>query len=135
MDEEILNNNIARNRSVIPASKKVRFKGKDFVAKGDAIRGELHLATMYGKIQMVERDKDDKPLRDENGNWKFKQGKDAFKFGIRKEVDKNLDVDKIVDPTLKKIIKNQMGQRTLAATLSEDGGLYMLKNDGKTKCP
>ncbi|HEU4573360.1 MAG TPA: HNH endonuclease domain-containing protein [Chitinophagaceae bacterium] len=131
LDETILNNNVARNRSVIPASKKVRFRGKDFVAKGDAIRGELHLATMYGKLQMVERDENDKPLRDEKGNWKFLEGKEAFKFGLRKVVDKNLDVEKIVDPTLKKIIKDQMGERSLANTLSEDGGLYMLNKTGE----
>ncbi|KAA9038730.1 hypothetical protein FW778_14395 [Ginsengibacter hankyongi] len=131
LDETILNNNIARNRSVIPASKKVRFKGKDFVAKGDAIRGELHLATMYGKLQMVERDENDKPLRNEKGEWKFLEGDSAFKFGLRKGVDKNLDIDKIVDPALKRIIKDQMSNRSLANTLSEDGGLYMLNKSGE----
>lgn len=130
LDDTILNNNIARNRSVIPASKKIRIKGKNFVAKGDAIRGELHLATMYGKIQMVERE-NDIPIRDENGNWKFLQGDDAFKTVLRKEVDKNLNIDTIVDPTIKKIIKAQMGERSLAATLAEDGGLYMLNKEGK----
>ncbi len=131
LDEIVLNNNIAHNRSVVPASKKVRFRGKDFVAKGDAIRGELHLSTMYGKLQMIERDKNDKPLRDGSGNWKYLEGDNAFKFGLRKEVNKNLDIDKIVDPTLKKIIKNQMKGRSLANTLSEDGGLYMLNKSGE----
>ncbi|MFN3939592.1 MAG: type II CRISPR RNA-guided endonuclease Cas9, partial [Chitinophagales bacterium] len=131
LDETILNNKIARNRSVIPASRKVRFRGKDFVAKGDAIRGELHLATMYGKLQMVERDKEGKPLRDVNSEWKYLKGEAAFRFGIRKEVDKNLDIEKIVDPTLKEIIKKQMGSRSLASTLSEDGGLYMLNQAGE----
>lgn len=130
LDETILNNNIARNRSVIPASKKMRIKGKNFVAKGDAIRGELHLATMYGKIQMVERE-NDKPVRDENGNWKFLEGDEAFKTVLRKEVDKNLNIDTIVDPTIKKIIKAQIGERSLATTLAEDGGLYMLNKEGK----
>ncbi|MGC8751621.1 type II CRISPR RNA-guided endonuclease Cas9 [Hydrotalea sp.] len=130
LDKIILNNNISRNRSVIPASKKIRIRGKNFVAKGDAIRGELHLATMYGKIQMVERE-NDIPVRDENGNWKFLEGDDAFKTVLRKEVDKNLNIDTIVDPPIKKIIKAQMRERTLAATLAEDGGLYMLNKEGK----
>ncbi len=130
LDEELLINNIARNRSVIPASKKVRFNGKTFTAKGDAIRGELHLATTYGKIHMVERDNKNKPLKTEKGEWIHKKGKDEFKFVLNKEVNKSLIVDNIVDPYLKQIIKTQMGNRTLSATLNEDGGFFMPKKDG-----
>ncbi len=130
LDEELLINNIARNRSVIPASKKVRFNGKTFITKGDSIRGELHLATTYGKIHMVERDKNNKPKKTANGSWKFKIGKDEFNFALRQEINKDLKIDKIVDPELKRIIKKQMGNRTLAVTLSEDGGLYMLNKNG-----
>lgn len=130
LDEELIINNIARNRSVIHAGKKIRFKGKTFIAKGDAIRGQLHLDTMYGKIQMVETDNDNKPKRNDKGEWIYKAGKDEFRFVLNKEVSKNLDINKIVDPELKKIIKKQIGDRTLATTLSEDGGLFMLKRDG-----
>ncbi len=130
LDEELMINNIARNRSVIPAGKKVRFNGKTFVAKGDAIRGQLHLDTMYGKIQMVERDVDNKPKRNDKGEWLYNKGKDEYKFVVKKEVSKDLDINKIVDSELIKIIKTQIGKRTLASTLSEDGGLFMLKKDG-----
>ncbi|RTL51490.1 MAG: hypothetical protein EKK39_07715 [Sphingobacteriales bacterium] len=130
LDETILNNNIARNRSIVPASKKIHFKGKTFIAKGDAIRGELHEANLYGKIQMVARE-NDIPIRDQNGNWKFLENDEAFKIVRRNEVDENLNIDTIVDPSIKKIIKAQMGERSLAATLSEDGGVYMLNKEGK----
>jgi len=130
LDEELLINNIARNRSLIPVSKKVNINGKDRIASGHAVQGQIHLDSMYGKIQMVELDKDNKPKRDENNKWLFKGGKEEFAFALRKEVDKNLDVEKIVDPELKKIIINQIGNRNLATTLAEDGGLYMLKKDG-----
>lgn len=130
IDEELLINNIARNRSVIPASKKIRVNGKIFIAKGDAIRGQIHKESLYGKIQMVERDENNKPKCDNDGKWVYKKGKEAFKFVLRNDNIKNLNVDMIVDPSLRKIIRKQMGNRTLAATLSEDGGLYMLKKDG-----
>ena len=130
LDEELLINNIARNQSIIPASKKMKVKGKERIATGHGIRGQIHLDTMYGKIQMVERDNDDKPKRDAAGKLVFKEGKDAFSFVVRKDVDKNLDIEKIVDPELKKVIIKQIGSRTLTAALAEDGGLYMLKKDG-----
>lgn len=129
LDEELLINNISRNRAVIPASKKIRFKGKDFIAKGDSIRGQLHKETFYGKNRMVERDENQKPKR-ENDDWKYETGDKEFKFVLRKDVTKDLNIEKIVDPSLKEIIKKQIGNRTLAATLTQDGGLYMLKKDG-----
>jgi CRISPR-associated endonuclease Csn1 len=130
LDDELLINNVARNRSVIPASKKIRINGKSFIAKGHAIRGELHKATFYGKIREVERDEFDKPKRNDTREFIYKKGKDEFSYVLRTEVDKNLNVEKIVDPHLKKIIVQQMNGRTMGATLSEDGGLYMLKKDG-----
>lgn len=130
LDQELLINNKARNRSLLPASKKMKIKGKIVKATGDAIRGQLHLDTYYGKIQMVERDSQNKPIK-ENGKWKFIEGDNAFKFVLRKEVNENLKVENIVDPVLKEIVEKQIGSRTLKQTLKEDGGLYMLrKKDG-----
>ncbi|MDQ6755891.1 MAG: hypothetical protein M3004_03060 [Bacteroidota bacterium] len=130
IDEEILINNIARNRSVILASKRIRKDGKAFIAKGDAIRGELHKATFYGKIQEVERDDSEKPKRNDAGEFIYKTGNEEFSFVLRKEVDKNLKIEKIVDPHLQEIITQQINGRSLSATITEDGGLYMLKKDG-----
>ena len=105
-------------------------------AKGDTIRGQLHKDTFYGKIKRVEKDKDGKFIRDEKKDfvYEFDKKKNDFVYAVvvRKEVDKmkESDVEKIVDTTLRKIIIKQIGDRTLAATLNQDGGLFMLKKDG-----
>jgi CRISPR-associated endonuclease Csn1 len=82
LDEIILNNNIARNRSVIPASKRVRFKGKDYMAKGDAIRGQLHKDSFLGAIQLVKKDEHGKWIKDDEGNFEF----EPIKYVIREDL-------------------------------------------------
>ncbi|HWZ21235.1 MAG TPA: HNH endonuclease domain-containing protein, partial [Cytophagaceae bacterium] len=82
LDEEIIINSIARNRSLIPASKKVRFNGKTFVAKGDALRGQIHKDSFLGAIRLVKKDENGKWLKTEDG--KFELG--PIKYVIREEL-------------------------------------------------
>lgn len=82
LDEELLINNISRNRSVIPASKKVRFNGKTFNAKGDAIRGQLHKDSFYGAIRLVKKDENGKWIKNEDGKFEF----EPVKYVIREEL-------------------------------------------------
>lgn len=103
-------------------------------AKGDAIRGELHQQTLYAKIKKVEKDEKGKFKKDENNNFIYQFDKKANDFVydivIRKEVDKDFDFEKIVDPQLKVIVIKQMNGRSMGATIQEDGGIWMLKKDG-----
>lgn len=82
LDETILNNNIARNRAIIPASKKVRFKGKNFVAKGDAIRGQLHQDSFLGAIRLVKKDENSKWIKNDQGGFEF----EPIKYVIRENL-------------------------------------------------
>ena len=79
-------------------------------AKGDTIRSELFAATYLGKIKDVERYEDEQPKR-ENGDWKYKTGKDEFIFVKRENIDKVKASDKliavIVDPVIKKAVIDQ----------------------------
>ena len=79
-------------------------------AKGDTARSTLYAATYLGKIKDVERFDDEQPKR-ENGNWKYKAGKDEFIFVKRENIDKVKSSDKlieaIVDPAIKKIVREQ----------------------------
>ncbi len=99
-------------------------------AKGDVIRGQLHLDTFYGKIKPAKWDQDGRPLRDENRNFIYNEKNNGFRFVIRKEVNKDFDVEGIVDPHLKKTIANQLNGRSMDKTLKEDGGLWMLDKNG-----
>lgn len=86
---------------------------KRIIAQGDTIRGSLFEKTFLGKIKMVERDEEGKPLRDENGDWKFKKdkkGKDVFEFVKRIKVADLKDKKKdkkgiIVDPEIRKLFE------------------------------
>jgi|GEM_PF-158577 len=110
------------------------YKVKEKWAKGDAIRGQLHLDTFYGRIKVVEKDENGKYKRDEQKKFIYEVDKKtndfSYKTVLRKEVNKDFDVEKIVDPQLKFIIKKQMNGRTIGTTIQEDGGIFMLKNDG-----
>ena len=107
---------------------------KEKWAKGDAIRGQLHLDTFYGRIKVVEKDENGKFKRDEQQNFIYeldkKQNELSYKTVLRKELNKDFDVEKIVDPQLKFIVKKQMKGRTIGATINEDGGIFMLRKDG-----
>lgn len=103
---------------------------KEKWAKGDIIRGQLHLDTFYGKIKPARWDENGKPLRDEKGDFIYNEKNDGFRFVVRKEVNKDLNIDTIVDPHLKKMISNQLNKRSIDKTLKEDGGLWMLDRNG-----
>src|SRR6202008_3662633 len=47
------------------------------VAKGDTVRSPLFKDTFVAKIKDVERYDDGQPIR-ENGDWKYKTGKDEY---------------------------------------------------------
>jgi CRISPR-associated endonuclease Csn1 len=139
LDETILNNNIARNRSVIPASKKVRYKGKDFVAKGDAIRGQLHKDSFFGAIRLVKKDKNGKWIKNDEGGFEF----ELIKYVIREDLVyktssqspgfkdlKDLE-DQIVDKDLfSKIIKPQVESNGDDFKEALSKGIWMLDKHG-----
>ena len=79
-------------------------------AKGDSIRSSLYAQTYLGKIRDVERYADNQPKR-ENGDWKYKNGKDEFVFVKRENISKVKESDKliaaIIDPVIKQLIEEQ----------------------------
>lgn len=99
------------------------------IAQGDSIRGELHLQTYYSKIRLVERDECLKPLRDNEGHWKYLKGKEEFKYALRIPVEDLTSLDKLVSPELASIIEGQLDGRSLKKAISE--GLYMLDKTGR----
>jgi len=80
------------------------------ISDGDAIRSTLFAQTYLGKIKDVERYQDGQPIR-ENGEWKYKSGKEEYLFVKRESIDKVKTSDKlissIIDPVIKKIIFDQ----------------------------
>lgn len=76
-------------------------------AKGDTARSSLFKDTFVAKIRDVERYPDGQPAR-ENGDWKYKQGKDEFIYTVRKPIKDVLSkIDDIVDPVIKDLVRKQ----------------------------
>ena len=79
-------------------------------AQGETIRSSLFAQTYLGKIRDVERDEKGFPRR-ENGEWKYKTGKEEFVFVKREDIEKvrasDSLIESIIDPTIKKIIIEQ----------------------------
>jgi len=138
----ILINNIQKDQALTPGCRRVRVRGKKVYlkdqngnerekwAKGDSIRGQLHLDTFYGKIKVVKRADNGKPLKDETGEWMYTDKNEGFGFVLRKEINKDLKVETIVDPYLKQLFIQQMNGRNLDKTLKEDGCIWMLNKKG-----
>ncbi len=76
-------------------------------AQGATIRGKLFQETFIGKIKNVERDKSNKPLRNKDGSWQFKTGKDEFLTVVRKPI-MSAKIENIIDPNLKELIQEQL---------------------------
>ncbi|MCC7400523.1 MAG: hypothetical protein IT214_03470 [Chitinophagaceae bacterium] len=118
------------------------------IAKGDSIRTSLYKQTFVAKLRDVERDENLRPLRDKNGKWKFKTGKDEFFFAERVSIeDAKKYSDDIIDPKIKELVKEQKNEpiikdyrgkiirhvriRTSAGKAVKKRNNYFSKNDYK----
>ena len=85
-------------------------------SKGDTVRSTLYAQTYLGKIRDVDRFEDNMPMR-ENGDWKFKEGKDKFVFVKREDINKVKNSDKlissIIDPIIKQIVMEQKNRELI----------------------
>ena len=85
-------------------------------SKGDTVRSTLYAQTYLGKIRDVDRFQDNMPMR-ENGDWKFKEGKDKFVFVKREDINKVKNSDKlissIIDPIIKQIVMEQKNRELI----------------------
>ena len=123
IEEKILINQRSKDQALTPASKKVRNRGKveylrddngNFkrdrdgnripkIATGDSIRGQLHLDTFYGKIKVVERDDNGKPVRDGEGNFVFSKKNGEYEMWMVERImvsDSKFKIENVVDPLL-----------------------------------
>jgi CRISPR-associated endonuclease Csn1 len=139
LDAELLINNKARNRSLLPASKNFKVKGKLVKATGDAIRGQLHKDSFYGAIKLVKKDENGKWVKNESENFEF----EPIKYVIRKELvyKKNSqspgfkdleDLKKqIIDKHVFNIIESQVNN-TYGGDFKEalNQGIWMLDSNG-----
>jgi CRISPR-associated endonuclease Csn1 len=151
IDNNLLVNNLTKNKALIPAKRKVRKRGKEvFIEKpdgtkvnkwatGDCIRGQLHQETFYGAIRPAKRDGNGKILRDENNKiiqvdknvyvvrvpFKYKENASAQGFKTLEEIK-----EQIVDEGLKVQIEKQIIQ---AGGIKEafEKGIYQLDKNGK----
>lgn len=127
IDDTIFINNLEdQDRSLLPIKKYVRSRGKiakfkdengkkkTRIAQGDAVRGELHKQTFYGKIKIADKDEQTGKLkRDEEGVilYKQKDGEDEMMMVVRKPIeDVDIKSNIIVDDKLAEFLKEQLKQ-------------------------
>lgn len=89
--------------------------------KGTTIRGKLFQETFIGKIKDVERDEKNKPIRNDDGSWRYLKGKDEFKNVVRKPIA-DVKISDIIDPDIKKHIENQLGNGVSRRKLKDHQG-------------
>lgn len=136
IEQETLVLTKTRHKIFSTVKKKIkRGKLKNKYATGAVVRGQLHKESFYGKIKLVERDENGKPLRNENGEWlwkKDKKGNEEFAFVKRVDVDENLKIENIVDPEMRKIFEIEVQKKSLKEMKKEGGLLYTHPQTGKT---
>lgn len=129
--EILINNMNDQDKVLAPVIKRVRSRGKieylrdedgQFVkddngkripkiTTGDAVRGQLHLDTFYGKIKIAAKDENGSLLRDESGDIVYleENGKEVFKMVGRKPIEKvNFSSDNIIDKQLEDYLRKQL---------------------------
>jgi len=130
IENEVINISPVKHKIFAISKKKIkkgRLKGK--YSTGDVVRGQLHKESFYGKIKLIKRDENGKPMRDPNTNewiWETdKKGNTEYAFVKRVPVDENLDIDKIVDPEIKKIFKEKIEvEKQSLKEMKKQGGLF-----------
>lgn len=145
IDDSVLINNITNNQELTPAKRKIRKRGKEVVingknwwAKGDSIRGQLHQDTFYGAVKFGLKDENGKLLKDEDDNFiqenkiryvirvPFQYAKDSNSPGFKSldEIKK-----KVVDEGIIKQIEKQVNE---IGGLKEafEKGIYLLDKNG-----
>lgn len=149
IEKTILINNIPnKDQALTPSKKIVRRRGKVVwlrdkngkirkdkngdkipkIARGDSIRGQLHLDTFYGKIKVAEKDESGSLIEDKEGNILYKQvdGKDEIWMVIRKPIeDVNFKSDVIIDQHLCNFLKEQLISGTTQTQLEDFQGNYV----------
>jgi len=149
IEDNILINHTYTDQTLTPASRRARKNGKviwlrdeneiikkdqdgnsipKYWIKGDSIRGQLHKDTFYGKIRLVERDENGKPMRNDIGNWKFLTDKEEYIYVKRISISELTTLDQIVSPELKKKIEEQLNGRTINKAIED--GIFMYDKKG-----
>ncbi len=140
--ETVLINNLTdQDRKLLKAKKYIRSKGKikkfldgngnktARIATGDAVRGELHQQTFYGKIKNADKDENGTLRRDKKGMilYKQKNGKDETLMVLRKPIEKiidgkNINTRIIVDEALAIHIEEQVKSGIKAGEIKDFQG-------------
>ena len=85
-------NILKQTKKVVRKRGKIQYRKNDkgekikMITQGETIRGSVFKKTYLGKIAAVERDENGKPLRNEDGSWKYKKGEQKFKWVERKSI-------------------------------------------------
>ena len=147
IEENILANHITHDRTLVPAKKRIRVRGKIVKVKnakgeevtkwaqGDSIRGRLHNESYYGAIKIPLQDENGKP-KTEDGHFVYDESKENISMVIREDIKsfkKKEELEKIIDPSLRYIISNTISQRmdngaTFLEAISQD--IFMTDKDG-----
>ncbi len=147
IEENLLANHISFDRTLVPAKKRVRVRGKVVKVKnadgeevtkwaqGDCIRGRLHNESYYGAIKIPVQDENGKP-KNEDGHFIYDENKENISMVIRQDIKsftKKEEFEKIIDPSLRSIISTTIHRRmekgaTFAEAISQD--IYMTDNHG-----
>jgi CRISPR-associated endonuclease Csn1 len=135
IEEGTIINLLADNKQLIEAKKYVRVRGERkfnvdengdknyWIAQGDTIRGQLHKESFFGAIKDGKKDEQGKLLRNESGAI---LQHDAIRFVIRKPLEfgelgftKKEQLEKIVDPIVRKKVLEHIGERSLKEAFAE----------------
>lgn len=140
IDENLLANLVTIDRTLQPASRRLRRNGKvvpGIVQKGDSIRANLHNDTFYGAIMYPSTDEHSTPIM-KDGQWVYptdKDGKAKVNLVVRVPIanfqtEKDLSV--IVDPHVRDSVRQHL-LWVADGTLEKDAPVYMLDSEGKEK--
>ena len=148
IDENILINQVSKDKSLLPTKKRARIRGKiDYlpngkpkIITGDSIRGQLHQEQFYGAIKLADKDENGNIIRDDEGKMIIG---DTIHYVIRRELTYKANStdsgfktweeieNAIVDKVLIKRLQEQYQGKTFKEACEE--GLYIEDKKGVKK--
>lgn len=101
---------------------KEQFKISEFL-EGDSIRGQLHEETFLGAIKVAKRNEQGFAVK-ENGKYELRKNKNGQHeiLLVKRKPVKDIKIDDVLDPLLKKHLQNQLGKGIPQEELTDFAG-------------
>ncbi|MDR1761203.1 MAG: hypothetical protein LBR55_02010, partial [Bacteroidales bacterium] len=125
IENNVIINHIPHDKTLTATIKNIRKRGEKtgWIAQGDSIRGQLHKETFFGAVKVNQLNENGYPTKDIDGKYLTqKDGENDVIRYVKRDKIENVNINDIVDITLRKHIEKQLSEGTPKTELKDFNG-------------